>query len=182
MEIRALGREDLEALLQFFACIPDAERTFFKEEVLDGATVQRWLTSTRGRRGLAIEDRRVVGYVAIVPLPGWSDHVGEVRLVVDPQHRRRGVGRALARWALLQALDCALSKLTVEVVADQTAAVAMFGELGFEAEAFLRDHVRDHVGALRDLIVLCHPVADQWSAMASAGIDQAVDNSGPRPT
>ena len=74
-----------------------------------------------------------------------------MRLVVDPEARGQGLGRALARWALLQALDGGLKKLTVEVVAEQEGAVAMFGGLGFQAEGLLRDHVRDRDGELRDL-------------------------------
>jgi GNAT superfamily N-acetyltransferase len=171
MEIRRPAADDVDALLDFFARIPAAERTFFKEPVLDRATVEGWVG---GARGLACDAGAVAGYVAVVPLGGWSDHVGEVRLVVDPEHRGQGVGRMLARWALLQALELGLSKLYVEVVADQEGAVGMFLALGFQAEGVLADHVRDRDGQLRDLVLLAHPVADQWAAMASAGIDDAV--------
>jgi ribosomal protein S18 acetylase RimI-like enzyme len=175
MEIRRPAPDDLDALLDFFGRVPESERTFFKEHVLDRPTVEGWLTSDRGRRGLAFdEDGRVVGYVAVVPHSGWSDHVGDVRLVVDPERRTQGLGRALARWALVQAVQCGLTKLTVEVVAEQEGAVAMFGALGFVAEGLLRDHVRDHDGELRDLVLLSHMVADSWSAMATAGIDDAL--------
>jgi ribosomal protein S18 acetylase RimI-like enzyme len=170
-QIRRPSAQDLGALLEFFERVPESERTFFKEPVLDRATVEGWLTGEHGRRGLAVDDDgRVVGYVAVIRLTGWSDHVGEVRLVVDPEQRGRGLGRALARWALMQALDCGLGKLTVEVVAEQEGAVAMFTGLGFQAEALLRDHVRDRDGELRDLVVLSHSVEDAWSAMETAGI------------
>jgi ribosomal protein S18 acetylase RimI-like enzyme len=171
MEIRRPGAGDVDALLEFFARIPAAERTFFKEAVLDRATVESW---SGGARGLACDAGEVVGYVAVVPLGGWSDHVGEVRLVVDPARRGRGLGRELARWALMQGLELGLSKLVVEVVADQDGAVAMFIALGFQAEGLLRDHVRDRDGELRDLVLLAHPIADQWAAMASAGIEDAL--------
>ena len=173
--IRAPSPADLDALLAFFERIPESERTFFKEPVLDRAAVEGWLTGDAGRRALALDDGGlVVGYVAVIRLAGWSDHVGDVRLVVDPGQRGQGLGRALARWALLQAVDCGLSKLTVEVVAEQEGAVAMFGGLGFQAEGLLRDHVRDRDGELRDLILLSHSVADAWSAMETAGIDDAL--------
>jgi L-amino acid N-acyltransferase YncA len=175
MEVRVPTVDDLDALMEFFARVPEGERTFFKEEVLDRPTVERWLGEGRGRRGLAVDDGSVVGYVAVVRLTGWSDHVGEVRLVVDPAHRGRGLGRALARWALVQALDCGLSKLYVEVVAEQEGAVAMFGALGFTAEGLLRDHVRDQAGSVRDLVLLAHPVEDQWAGMSAAGIDDALE-------
>src|SRR3954453_6611592 len=175
MQIREPCEADLDALIAFFERVPESERTFFKEPVLDRATVGGWLSGERGRRGLAFaDDGSVVGYVAVIRLTGWSDHVGEVRLVVDPDHRGQGLGRALARWALLQALDCGLSKLTVEVVAEQEGALAMFGGLGFQAEALLRDHVRDRDGELRDLVLLSHSVDDAWSAMETAGIDDAL--------
>jgi L-amino acid N-acyltransferase YncA len=174
MEIRPPRPDDLDALLAFFARIPEAERTFFKEPVLDRGAVEGWLASGPGRRGLACEAGAVAGYVAVVPLAGWSDHVGEVRLVVDPARRGAGVGRTLARWALLQALELGLAKLYVEVVADQEGAIAMFTALGFQAEGLLREHVRDGDGCRRDLVLLAHPVEDQWAAMAAAGIDDAV--------
>jgi RimJ/RimL family protein N-acetyltransferase len=174
MDVRAPDSGDVDALLAFFERIPAGERTFFKEPVLDRATVEGWLIGGAGRRGLACADGEVSGYVAVIPLTGWSDHVGEIRLVVDPERRGQGLGRALARWALLQALELGLRKLFVEVVADQEGAVAMFSNLGFQAEGLLRDHVRDRDGELRDLVLLAHPVDDHWAAMHTAGIDDAL--------
>jgi hypothetical protein len=60
----------------------------------------------------------------------------------------------------------------VEVIADQTALIGMFGSLGFEPEALLLDHVRDRSGEVRDLMVLANSVDDQFSAMATAGITE----------
>lgn len=174
MEIRSFDAErDLEGLQSFFARVPQSDRTFFKED-LDADAVARWATQPRGRRAIACDGGEVVGYVAVVSLHGWSDHVGEIRLVVDPERRRQGVGRRLAQRALIDALECGLEKVSVEVVADQDAAVEMFRSLGFQAEAMLRDHVRDRDGELRDLIVLSHPVSEQWEAMETAGIADAV--------
>jgi L-amino acid N-acyltransferase YncA len=171
VEIRAPAPDDLDALLAFFAQVPEHERTFFKEAVLDRDTVAAWLAGEHVRRAVACADGAVAGYAAVVPLHGWSDHVGELRLVVAPEHRRAGVGRDLARWALVEAVRGRLRKVVVEVVADQEGAVAMFSALGFHAEGLLRDHVRDHGGELRDLVLLAHPVADQWEAMATAGFE-----------
>jgi GNAT superfamily N-acetyltransferase len=112
MEIRHPGPDVVDPLLEFFERIPAAERTFFKESVLDRETVAGW---TGGARGLACARGEIAGYVAVVPLGGWSDHVGELRLVVAPGWRRQGVGRRLARWALLQAIELGLQKVYVEV-------------------------------------------------------------------
>ena len=171
MEIRNQRPSDLEGMLAFFAALPEDERTFLKEEVLDRATVESWLHDSNSCRAVACDGDDVVGIVAVVPLVGWTNHVGEVRLVVALGHRRSGVGRQLARWALVCALESGIKKLVVEVVAEQEGAVAMFERLGFRPEALLRDHIRARNGEMRDLILLAHPVAEQMEEMATIGIE-----------
>jgi RimJ/RimL family protein N-acetyltransferase len=169
MNIRPVESGDEAALARFFDRIPDSDRTFLKEDVDDPRVLAEW-TPPRPGRAIAVRDDEVIGAVAVVPLHGWSSHVGEVRLVVDPDHRGRGVGRALARRAVLEALDLGLAKLVVEVIADQEGPIAIFRALGFEPEALLTDHVRDRAGELRDLMVLANSVEGQFASMATAGI------------
>ena len=167
----ALGPEHCDALVRFFAALPDGDLTFIKEEVTDPETVRSWTDgASAGGRWVAVEDQEVTGYVAVRPLSGWSDHVGEVRLVVAPTHRGSGLGRELARRALVEAVGAGLSKLVVEVVAEQGAALALFTELGFTGEALLTDHIRDRSGRLRDLMVLAHHVDQTWSGMDAVGV------------
>ena len=173
MEIRQLELRDHDAVERFVARIPEGDRTFFKEDVADRKVVAAW-TELGATRSVAVDDGAVVGDVALNPLPGWSSHVGEVRVIVDPDHRHRGIGRALARYAVLEALTLGLRKMVVEVVADQEATIAMFRSLGFEPEALLTDHVRDHDGGMRDLMVLAHSVDDSFASMAAVGLGDAI--------
>ena len=172
MPVVDLGAEHCDALLRFFEALPEGDLTFIKEEVTDPGTVRSWTSGpAAGGRWVAVDgDGEVTGYVAVRPLPGWSDHVGEVRLVVAPSRRGTGLGRELARRALVEAVGAGLSKLVVEVVAEQGAALALFTELGFTGEALLTDHIRDRNGQLRDLMVLAHHVRDTWSGMDTVGV------------
>lgn len=172
--IRSVLPADASALQAFFRSIPEGDRTFFKEDVLDPDTVTGWTLDTRARRLVAVDGDRVAGYVAVIPLAGWSSHVGELRVVVDPPYRGRGVGRALARRGFVEAVELGLEKLQVEVVAEQAGSVAMFERLGFEPEALLRDQVRDHAGTRHDLLVLAHRVDETWSALLTLGVDGEV--------
>jgi L-amino acid N-acyltransferase YncA len=173
MEIRRIDADDRDALARFLARVPEADRTFFKEDVGDPEVVDGWLEPGPAR-AIAVEDGEVVGWLAVVPLHGWSSHVGEVRLIVDPEQRDRGIGRALARRAVLEALELGLEKMVVEVIAVQEPTIAMFRSLGFDPEALLTDHVRDRAGELRDLMVLSHSVQEQWSSMIKAGIADGI--------
>ena len=171
MEFRTIAPGDEPALVRFFARIPDADRTFLKEDVEDPQVLAEW-SRPGAARVIALDGGEVVGSVAIVPLHGWSSHVGEVRLVVDPEHRGRGIGRDLARHAVVEAVQLGLSKLVVDVISDQRALIGMFRALGFEPEALLADHVRDRSGELRDLMVLSNDVESQFASMAAAGISE----------
>jgi L-amino acid N-acyltransferase YncA len=173
MEIRQLEPRDHDAVERFIARIPEGDRTFFKEEVEDPGVVATW-TELGAARSVAVEGDSVIGYVALIPLAGWSSHVAEVRVIVDPDHRGRGVGRALAQYAVLEALTLGLRKMVVEVVADQEATIAMFRSLGFDPEALLKDHVRDHAGGTRDLMVLAHSVDDSFASLAAVGLGDAI--------
>ena len=173
MDIRRLEAQDHAALELFLAQIPEGDRTFFKEDVSDPEVVAAW--SRRGAtRSLALDDGAVLGYLAVIPLQGWSSHVGEVRVIVEPGHRGQGIGQALVKYAVLEALSIDLRKLVVEVIADHESTVAMFRSLGFEPEALLADHVRDQAGELHDLMVLAHSVDDSYAALASVGVGDAI--------
>ena len=173
METRPLEPGDEAAVGRFLERIPEGDRTFFKEDVDDPEVRAAWVRPGTARV-LAVEGNDVVGYVAVVPLQGWSSHVGEVRVIVDPDHRGRGIGRALAQCAVLEALKLGLTKMIVEVVADQEPTIGMFKSLGFDPEALLVDHVRDQSGELRDLMLLSHSVEQSWASLNAAGIADSV--------
>lgn len=197
-QVRGLDASLVGPLRDFFGRVPESDHNFFAEDVFAPGLIEAWLNDSRGRRALALDGGAdvaaadeaadaaganggahantavVVGYVAVVPLVGWSSHVGNLRVVVDPAVRGRGVGRALSRYGLRTGLEMRLTKLVVEAVADALPAIGMFESLGFEPEALLRDHVRDRSGTMRDLVVLSHLVGDTWSEMATAGIEEAL--------
>lgn len=170
--IRRLEAGDEPALRAFLAALPAEDRTFIKEDVEDPSLAAAWVADRRTVRGVAVDGGDVRGLAAVIPGLGWSSHVGELRLVVDPSQRRLGVGTALARWAVLQSIELGLRKLAVEVVAEQEAAEALFRNLGFEPEALLRDHILDRDGSYRDLLVMSHHLDANWSAMATLGLGE----------
>jgi ribosomal protein S18 acetylase RimI-like enzyme len=173
--IERLAEKNVDQVVAFFGRIPDGDLTFFKEPVAGERTVRAWLADARGTRLLAFDGDDVVGYAAVIEGVGWSSHVGELRLVIDPSRRRQGLGHQLAAAALIVAPEAGLSKVVVEAIATQDATIALFTKLGFVPEALLEDHVRDATGELNDLIVLAHHAADTWSTLATVGLDTPLD-------
>lgn len=169
MNIRPLTIADTDDLEALFGTLSERDLTLIREELSDPTAVANLIK--QGPCWVAVdEDSRLVGYVSVQRLPGWSNHVGELRLVVGPHQRGAGIGRALAQHAITNALAAGTSKLIVELAADQDSAGTMFVRLGFTGEALLRDHIRDRDGRFHDLVVLAHNAGENWSAIDAVGI------------
>jgi hypothetical protein len=162
-DLRPLRPDDVERVLAFLMAMPEGDRTFFWETD-DRATVERWIADERaGRWILCDEAGQVQAYLAVIPGVGWSGM------------RRRGLGRALARRGLIEAVRRGLEKIVVEVVASREGDVEMFSSIGFQAEALLTNQIRDRSGNFQDLVILAHDVGAVRDSMEVLGIDEAID-------
>ena len=168
--LRRLSPEDAPIVARFVQSLPEGDLTFLKEDV-DEDTVTRWCADERAPRWLVVDDDgEPQAMLSITPGASWSAHVGELRLVVGEAHRRKGIGRRLARVGLTEAVRLGLRKIVVEVVADKEGDIGMFTSIGFQPEALLKDHICDREGNLRDLVLLSHDVAPRSASLDVIGL------------
>ena len=73
------------------------------------------------------------------------------------------------------ALSRQLQKLTARMTGDQQAAVVLFEDMGFRAEALLRDHVRDDDGKSYDIVVVSMNVLANQAKRELYGMDGAAE-------
>ena len=100
---------------------------------------------------------------------GWSPHVCEIRVLVLPVLRGKGLGRVLLERCVAAAIGGGATKLVARMTPDQVGAITLFEESGFRAEALLRDHVRDEAGAMHDLAILSLDPARAAARQAAFG-------------
>jgi RimJ/RimL family protein N-acetyltransferase len=178
IEFRLMSRVDEAAVLAFAQKLPTHDLLFLPRNISQPKVLSAWINEIeRGAIAslLAVRGDTVVGCGTLVRDPhSWSPHVGEIRMVVSQDVRGQGVGRALSQETFALALDAGLEKLSVQMTVDQQAAIALFGGLGFKAEALLRDHVRDVGGKKHDIVVLGHNVAQVRAQMEAYGLPGAV--------
>ncbi len=94
--------------------------------------IRRKLTVQPGLFLVAVSDRAVVGSV----MAGYDGHRGWVNyLAVDPDLRRRGVGRDLMQAAENALKDLGCPKLNLQVRRGNALATAFYAEIGYTEDA-----------------------------------------------
>src|SRR4029077_2750614 len=142
-----MSRADEAVVLAFAQKLPTHDLLFLPRNISEPKVLAAWIHEIE--RGdivsvLALKGGTVVGCGALVrDRHSWSQHVGEIRMVVSQDVRGQGVGRALSQETFALALGAGLEKLSVQMTVDQRGAITLFESFGFKAEALLRDHVRD---------------------------------------
>lgn len=168
---------DEAEVLAFARALPAHDLLFLRRDISQAPVLAAWvrqiadgtITSLLARR-----DGVLLGCSALVRDPhSFSPHVGELRVLVAPGGRARGLGRLLIQESFLIALDQGLGKLTAQMTPDQQAAIAVFEDLGFRGEALLRDQVRDSDGRRHDLVILGHDVERFQAQLEAFGVSEA---------
>ncbi|MBM7062530.1 GNAT family N-acetyltransferase [Pseudomonas sp. UL073] len=179
IELRHMCSADGAAVRAFLATLPTHDLLFVQRDVQHPKVIAAWLQAVEDgviTSLVAYQGEQLVGCTAIVTdVLSWSRHVGELRVLIAPAWRGRGLGRGLIEESFKLALKLKLEKLVVQMTVDQSAAIVVFEELGFHAEAVLRDHVKDPDGKSHDLAVLSLHVAELALQRQARGMSTALN-------
>ena len=175
--LRLLGPADIDAFLTFTTSLPEHDLLFLRTDITNPGIVADWLDNIEAGRIVTIvaaRDGRIFGYGSLhLSNAPWSQHVGELRVLISGEMRGKGLGRALTDAIFAQALDRGIEKMVAQMTIDQKGAIATFEELGFRPEALLRDHVKDRLGEKHDLLVYSHDVGAFQSQLDAYGVTEA---------
>lgn len=157
--VRPLRSDDGPALLAFFSELPEEDRYWLKEDVADPGVIDRWVKELDYRRVLplvAVHDGRIIADATLHRrFHGARSHLGEIRLAVHPQYRRRGLGLLLMGELVALAAEMGLERLYVEIVSGaEQPALEVAQQAGFERVAQIPQHLRGPDGEPHDLIIL----------------------------
>ncbi len=133
--IRAATDDDWPRIWPFFSAIVAAGETYaFPDDLTVETGRGWWMESPPGSTVVLEEDGRLLGSAKMGPnRPGRGDHVGTASFMVDPAAQGRGVGRALASYAVDWHRAQGHSGIQFNAVVEtNTAAVYLWQSLGFE--------------------------------------------------
>ncbi len=164
--IRPLEPEDATELLEFFGRVPEEERFYLKEDVTDQRVIEGWAQDIDYNRVMPLvgilDDKIVADGTLHRHRAGARRHIGEVRVVVDPEYRHRGLGTLMIRELVDIAYDNAMDGVIMELIDGvETDAIEIAKGLGFQQIAAMPGFAKDAAGEPHDLLVL-HLVLDNW--------------------
>jgi RimJ/RimL family protein N-acetyltransferase len=92
---------------------------------------------------VALLDARVVGWCDVLPFERPTlAHGGVLGIGLAPEHRGRGIGKALLAATLEHARAAGLTRIELTVREDNKRAIALYAKLGFVHEGVKRKGVR----------------------------------------
>ncbi|MDO8531909.1 MAG: GNAT family N-acetyltransferase [Dehalococcoidia bacterium] len=164
--LRPMEQTDNDKLLSFFLSVSEDDRYYLKEDVTSPKVIERWakeLDYNRALPLLAFADGRVVADATLVRhRSGARRHIGEVRILVEPGYRNRGLGTLLLNELVMIAYHTGLERLTIEAVAErEETAIQTAERVGFVRLALLPQHCKDSAGKPQDLVILELPL-NKW--------------------
>ena len=153
---------DRDAILAFGRSLPDHDLLFLRTDVTDPKVIDEWVENLKKGRTITVMAEgggELLGYASLHHNEVlWTRHVGEIRVLLKPEMRGFGLGKALANEVFAIAKDMGLQKVMVQMTTDQRGARGMVESLGFRPEALLADFVIGRDGRTYDLLIMSYDV------------------------
>ncbi|HXF50936.1 MAG TPA: GNAT family N-acetyltransferase, partial [Dehalococcoidia bacterium] len=125
--LRPMEPGDAGGLLEMFRDVPAEDRWFLKEDVTSEKVVREWVEHLDYNRALpllAVADGKIVADGVLVRRRGVArQHLAEVRIVVHPAWRNRGLGSTILKELCDIAAEADIEKVMSELVEDEKDAI-----------------------------------------------------------
>lgn len=159
--LRALTRDDKTHLIEFYKAVGEDDLPYFRHNVKDEQVIASWCDQLNYNEVIpivALVKDHVVGSASLHFFGGPKRHVGEVRLFLAKDYRKRGLGMKMIHALIDLARKQGLSILLAEVIADMTKVVRAFEKLGFHPDCTIEDYFMFPDGDQRDVVLMSMPL------------------------
>src|SRR3970040_357760 len=162
MTLRLMEPSDRDTILSFGRSLPDHDLLFLRTDVTDPKVVDEWVENLKKGRTITVMAEggsELLGYASLHHNEVlWTRHVGEIRVLLKPELRGFGLGKALENEVFAIAKDMGLQKVMVQMTTDPRRARGMVESLGFRPEALLADFVMGRDGRTFYLLIMSYYV------------------------
>lgn len=162
INFRLMEAADRDAVLEFARSLPDHDLLYLRIDITQAEVVDGWVENLEKGRTITVlaeAEGKIIGYASLHrDEVSWKRHVGEIRVMLNPELRGAGLGKTMANEVFAIAKDLGLQKVMVQMTTDQRGARGMVESLGFRPEALLADFVIARDGRTHDLLIMSYDV------------------------
>lgn len=156
--IRPIGKRDETRLRKFLLRVPEEERLFIKQPLVNPAVVRNWCRNPDFERNLPLlmlHGQKVIGEATLHQrFGGWKRHIGLISLLTDPNYRGLNVSKILVSKLIEIARSCGLRRLEAEINGERKIALQVLAQLGFSKLMQLPDYVLDMQAVTHDFVLM----------------------------
>lgn len=161
--LRPLTKDDKEDLVDLFARASEQDLEYFRSDAGDSEVVEHWVDSLNLKTVfplVAIVDSKIVGDATLHFGEHFHRHLAWVRVFLDHDYRRQGIGTLMIRSLIDIARRVGLHQLYAEIVTTQPQVIKAFENMGFRHEVTLEDYFMTDSGETLDMAILVLPLVD----------------------
>jgi RimJ/RimL family protein N-acetyltransferase len=161
--LRPLTKADKQGLVDLFARASRQDLEYFRSDAGDPAVVESWVDHLDLKRVfplVAVVDDKIVGDATLHFGEHYHRHLAWVRIFLDRQYRRQGIGTLMLRCLIEVARRVGLQQLYAEVLTNQPQVIKAFADLGCQHEVTLRDYFLTDSGETLDMAIVVLRLVD----------------------
>ncbi len=162
--LRPLEKLDLENLSKFFSKIPRSDLLIYKDDVRKQETIESWFTSSMYNKILqlvAIKSGEIIAKGTLHKEGLYWQHAVEIKLIVDPDYRGKGLGSQMFKALLAEGLKHGFEKIIVRFTPGSKGFIRILDNLGFRPEAVFNCYVKcEESGEHKDLVIASYNLED----------------------
>jgi len=166
--IRRPTEVDLDRMLAFFAQLPAAVKNHLRYDVgRDREAGRGRVNQVDGQNHWRLVAEREDGtFVADGTMDremfGWTRHIADMRIVVDPRFDDKGLREAIAEELVRAAQQAGVERMETEVLLEHTSYIAFLENIGFSREVVRKAYAKGVDGKLHDVVIMSNDLESIW--------------------
>ena len=141
--LRPMNKDDTEQLVTLFAHASPEDLERLRSDPTDRQVVEGWVKNLNLSKVfplVAIANDRIIGDSTLIFGTKFQRHLGWIRIFLNREFRRRGLGTLMIRALMDIARQVGLHQVHALVPTDQPQVIKAFEHLGFKNEFVHRDY------------------------------------------